>query len=189
MEMPSPSKMPFRCRREGGLRMTGRNSIAALLLLTSHAWAASGFNGVITKCADGDTVVVERSDHSIVKVRLAFVDCPEVKHRLRDKDQPGGQEALKYVKDNWQGKEVRVTPKGESYGRIVAEVVDAKTEKSMGLDLVSRGHAEVDQRFSKSKLLLDAESKAKAEGIGLWSSKTTPIHPWDWRKQQRVRGK
>ena len=164
---------------------------ALLAAFCSPAWGAppASFPATIVRASDADTVVCERSDHSLVRVRLFAVDSPEVKHRLRDKDQPGGQEALKYVQENWQGKEVTVTPKGESYGRIVAEVVDAKTEKSMGLDLVSRGHAEVDQRFSKSKLLLDAESKAKAEGIGLWSSKTTPIHPWDWRKQQRVRGK
>lgn len=164
---------------------------ALLAAFCSPAWGAppAYYPAVIVRVSDGDTFVCERGDNSRVKVRLFAVDAPEVRHRLRDKDQPGGQEALKYVKENWQGKEVTVTPKGESYGRIVAEVVDAKTEKSMGLDLVSRGHAEVDQRFSKSKLLLDAESKAKAEGIGLWSSKTTPIHPWDWRKQQRVRGK
>ena len=164
---------------------------ALLAAFCSPAWGAppASFPATIVRASDADTVVCERSDHSLVRVRLFAVDAPEVRHRLRDKDQPGGQEALKYVQENWQGKEVTVTPKGESYGRIVAEVVDAKTEKSMGLDLVSRGHAEVDQRFSKSKLLLDAESKAKAEGIGLWSSKTTPIHPWDWRKQQRVRGK
>lgn len=166
--------------------MTRLNLVAAFLLLTSQAIGASAFTGVITKCSDGDTAIIERADHSQVKVRLFAVDAPEVKHRPREVDQPGGQEALSYVKENWLGKEVVVSPKGESYGRIVAEVVDAKTEKSMGLDLVSRGHAEVDTRYSKSKLLLAAESKAKEEKLGIWKNES-PIHPWDWRK--RVRGK
>jgi hypothetical protein len=36
---------------------------------------------VIVKAVDADTVVVERADHSQVKVRLAFVDAPEISHR------------------------------------------------------------------------------------------------------------
>lgn len=160
---------------------------ALLAAFCSPAWGAppASYPAVIVRVSDGDTFVCERGDNSRVKVRLFAVDAPEVRHRLRDKDQPGGQEALKYVKENWQGKEVTVTPKGESYGRIVAEVVDAKTEKSMGLDLVSRGHAEVDTRYSKSKLLLDAQSKAQAERKGIWFGKSAPVHPWDWRKQQK----
>ena len=58
----------------------------------------------------------------------------------------------------------------------------------MGLDLVSHGWAEVDRRYSKSKLLLDAESKAKEEKLGIWANES-PVHPWDFRKRQRVRGK
>jgi endonuclease YncB( thermonuclease family) len=84
---------------------------------------------------------------------------------------------------------VTVTPKGESYGRVVAEIAtNEEKPKALGLELVSRGLAEVDQRYSKSKLLLNAESQAKKEKLGLWQS-ASPIHPWDWRKQQRVRDK
>lgn len=170
-----------------------RTPLFTLLLAAitaSLAWGAppAPFPCVIVRAADADTLVCEKSDHSQVKVRLFAIDCPEVAHKKREKDQPGGQEALAYVQKNWQGKEIIVTPKGQSYGRIVAEVVDAKTQQSLGLDLVSRGHAEVDQRYSKSKLLLAAESAAKEKRIGLWQNKS-PVHPWDWRKKQRARAK
>ena len=169
------------------------NTVTLLLVACSCAWGAppASYSAVIVRVSDADTFVCERSDHSQVKVRLFAVDAPEVKHRLREKDQPGGQEALKYARDNWQGKEVTVTPKGESYGRVVAEVTEKGTEKSIGLDLVAHGHAQVDQRYSKSKPLLAAESEARKEKRGLWKDgESGVIAPWDWRKQQRnVRGK
>jgi endonuclease YncB( thermonuclease family) len=145
---------------------------------------------VIVKAVDADTVVVERADHSQVKVRLAFVDAPEISHRPREVDQPGGQEALSYVKDNWLGKEVTVTVKGESYGRTVATIAtNEEKPKSMGLDLVAKGLAMVDERYSRNAALLDAQKKAQEQKLGIWKSGTQVEAPWDFRKRARTRGK
>ena len=51
----------------------------------------------------------------------------------------------------------------------MAEVTEKGTEKSIGLDLVAHGPLQVDQRYSKSKPLLAAESEArKRKKRGLW---------------------
>lgn len=167
-------------------------TIVLAAIAASLAWGAppAPFSASVVRVADADTLVCERSDHVLVKVRLHAVDAPEVKHRPREQDQPGGPEALAYVKKHWQGKEVTITPKGApSYGRIVGDIVDTKTQASLGIELVQKGHAQVDTRYSKSKLLLAAESQAKKEKLGIWSSATAPVPPWDWRKEQRERGR
>jgi endonuclease YncB( thermonuclease family) len=105
-------------------------------------------------------------------------------------DQPGGQEALSYVKDNWLGKEVTVTVKGESYGRTVATIAtNEEKPKSMGLDLVAKGLAMVDERYSRNAALLDAQKKAQEQKLGIWKSGTQVEAPWDFRKRARTRGK
>ena len=150
--------------------------------------AVSSFDAVVIRAADADTFVCDRDGHRAVKVRLFGVDAPEIKHRPREQDQPGGQAALAYVAKAWVGKEVTITPKGESYGRVVAEVVDAKTGESLALDVVEHGHAWVDRRYTRAQPLVAAEQKAREEKRGLWAE-SSPVAPWDWRKQQRMRGR
>ena len=146
----------------------------------------ASFSGELVRAADGDTFFVKRSDGSEVKVRLHNADAAEIAHNRREVDQPGGRDALAYVQKNWQGKTVTVDPKGESYGRIVADVTETASKKSLALDLVSAGLAAVDQRYGKPAALLAAEAEAKKEKRGIWKEDKV-IPPWDWRAQHRTR--
>ncbi len=176
--------------------MITRTSIAAFLavaLLVSVSAEARVrpvhapvvITGTISRAADGDTVFVKDAHGHETKVRLRYVDCPEVAHSPKETDQPGGQEALAYVLKNWQGKTVTATQHGVSYGRPIVDVVETSTGKNLGLDLVQVGLAQVDPRFHPPKAFLDAQAAAEEKRIGIWHDTPSPVPPWTWRKQQR----
>ncbi len=144
-------------------------------------------SGVITKAADGDTVFVKPEHGPEVKVRLHYADAPEVAHNTNEQDQPGGREALDYVKANWEGKHVTYTQHGVSYGRPIVDVVDKDTGKNLALDLVQLGLAEVDPRFHPPQAFKDAQAAALEKRLGVFKDTTTPVAPWDWRKQSRAK--
>jgi endonuclease YncB( thermonuclease family) len=50
----------------------------ALLLLLAARGAAESFSGEVVRVTDGDTISVMR-DGQAVKVRLANIDCPEMR--------------------------------------------------------------------------------------------------------------
>jgi micrococcal nuclease len=157
------------------------------LATSSVAKPPAPFTGEVCHVSDGDTIHVERGDYEVT-VRLRYVDAPEIAHNKRQKDQPGGREAATYLREKYEGKTVHVTPKGESYGRIVADV-ETDAGKDIALDLVRMGHAQLDQRYKPPKALRDAELAAKKRKAGIWAADTEPVAPWTWRKQQRERVK
>lgn len=167
-----------------------------LALLVAAAWSPPAlaeppagrpsFSATVVRFADADTLFVKRADGSEVKVRLHWADAPEIARRKREADQPGGREAIKFAADRWTGKAVTVTRRGESYGRMVADVSAGK--ESLGLTLVGEGHAQLDPRYKPPKDWLAAEAAAKKEKRGLWAAEK-PVAPWDWRARQRERGR
>lgn len=156
--------------------------LASLVASAAQAKAPADFTGVVVKVSDGDTLVVRRSDKSEVKVRLHIIDCPEVAHRRLEVGQVGGTDAVKAVEKKLLGKTVSVHPCGESYGRIVGDV--SESDSSVALWLVANGHAMVDARYKPTKQLIEAQAKAKADAVGIWSQ-PNPIPPWEWRKMTR----
>ncbi len=146
------------------------------------------FDGNVLRAVDADTLVVERPDGKPVKVRLRYVDAPEIAHAKRQQDQPVAKEAVGYVNRNWTGREVTVTPSGESYGRIVGTVTRQQNGKwiDLGATLVHYGLAWVDERYRPPKQLLEEQAAAKKHKIGVWRDES-PVPPWTWRKQVRER--
>lgn len=155
------------------------------LLLCSACVGKPPYDGTIARFSDGDTFVVERADGAQVKVRLHYADAPELAHNKRQRDQPGGREALAFAQKKWQGKTVTVTPKGESYGRIVADVEVKDTGEDCALALVSAGWASCDPRYHPPQPLRDAEARAVAHKLGAFAAKEKPTPPWEWRKTLR----
>jgi micrococcal nuclease len=155
----------------------------------AFAKAPQSFTGTVVKVSDGDTYIVKRSDGSEVKVRLHYADCPEVGHRKGEVDQPGGKEAVKFAEKNLLGKPVIVIKRGESYGRIVADMKLDTPELTEPFDvatmIVMSGHAQLDKRYKPTATLLDWEKNSKERKRGLWSADGTPIAPWEWRKLTR----
>lgn len=144
--------------------------------------------GTIQRFADGDTYWLVTDKGNSVKVREWVADAPELAKRKNHTDQPGSREALDYAAKNWQGKQVTVTVRGESYGRVVGETRAAGVPRTLGLDLVAGGHAQVypHARPRPPQSHLAAQAKAIQERVGIWHAdkdKVTP--PWEWRKTQR----
>ena len=148
---------------------------------------APPFTAIVVRFADADTFVARRSDGSEVKVRLHIVDAPELAHNARERDQPFGREALAYVNRYWLNDAVVVTPRSESYGRIVADVGrPGRDAFSLQYSLVRLGYAWCDPRFKPTKSLVESQEKAKAGRNGVWSE-AEPMPPWEWRKIERER--
>jgi micrococcal nuclease len=47
--------------------------------------------------------------------------------------------------------------------------------------MVAEGHAWVYRQYSQDERLIEIETAAREDGIGLWNRNDT-IPPWDWRK-------
>lgn len=102
--------------------------------------------------ADGDTIYVKLRDGTKDKIRLVGIDTPEVKHGKRGKDEPGGQEAKKFVMERCLEKMVFLDIDDESpidyYGRTLALVYPANTSykvprNSLNAVLLRKGYAKV----------------------------------------------
>lgn len=113
---------------------------------------------------DGDTLVVSVQGEK-QWVRIANIDAPEA-------NQPGGPEAKAALQRLLTG-QLYIKNVGRSYHRTVAEVRSGGVNVAQAL--VRSGHA-----WGRSKRLKEAEAKACAEDIGIWSD-ADPTPPWQWR--------
>lgn len=101
---------------------------------------------------DGDTIWVKLKNGTKDKIRFVGINTPEIKHRKRGRDEPGGQEAKKFVMDRCLGKTVFLDIDDESpidyYGRTLALVYTADTSykitrNSLNAVLLRKGYADV----------------------------------------------
>lgn len=170
--------------------------LAACVAFFPTAWALAAppppFEGRISAVSDADTVTVERGDKSRVKVRVRWIDAPEVAHNKNQTDQPDGQAATGYVISAWYGRQVHVKPTGVSYGRLVGNITlkewtQDKYEPAVGdfaTDLVGGGWAMLDPRYKPPEILRLNQSLAKENKRGIWRG-AEPIPPWTWRAMTR----
>ncbi|MCB9858790.1 MAG: thermonuclease family protein [Phycisphaerales bacterium] len=129
----------------------------------------------MTRVVDGDTIVVVGRDEIEQTVRLAEIDAPE-------KDQPSGQEATQFVQGLLEGKIVQLENVGrEKFGRILAQVY--LDSRRIDIEIVQNGWEWVYPN-SDSRVLRDAEARARSQETGLWGS-DSPMPPWEWRKGGR----
>lgn len=132
-----------------------------------------GWIGRVEKVIDGDTVWIRRGDVT-TKFRLHAADAPE-------HDQPFGPEAKDWIAREIIGSDVRVVEGTKSYDRIVADVYLGR--RWINKELIERGYAMLDRRYSHDKELIAAEADAKAARRGLWAD-PSPEEPWLYRKQK-----
>ena len=69
----------------------------------------------------------------------------------------------------------------DKYGHTLSDVFLGGTR--VNLEMVKGGRAWVYRAFTKDKDLLNAEQKAWANRVGVWSD-TNPTPSWEFRKQQ-----
>ena len=134
--------------------------------------------GKVIAVHDGDTISIEilvpDSEPYIIRVRLAFIDAPEL-------DQDFGAAAMAAMSEMVLGKEVSVYVEAvDCFGRAigVAKVIDGPDDVSE--EMIKKGLAWVFRRYKHPTGFLYLEDDAAIHAEGLWS-KPNPIPPWDWR--------
>ncbi|MDO5969676.1 thermonuclease family protein [Flavivirga aquimarina] len=152
-----------------------------ILLLIPFIVLSQTISGKAVAITDGDTFKLLTKDSTLIKVRLANIDCPE-------KKQPFSAKAKQFVSDAIFGKivEVRVLKK-DRYGRYISNVIYNDTI-SLNYELVKQGLAWHYVKYSKDKNLQSLEDKAKADKVGLWQDKNA-IAPWEWRDHKKKKVK
>lgn len=149
-----------------------------LLLITITAYSQT-LTGKVVDIMDGDTFKLLTQDSTLVKVRLANIDCPE-------KKQPYSNKAKQFVSEAIFGKTISINVlKKDRYRRAIAEVFYSDSI-NLNQKLVSNGLAWHYVKYSKDTILQSLENSARKEKIGLWND-SNPIAPWDWRDSKKKR--
>lgn len=150
-----------------------------LLILLLVCFPAYAFDGLVTHVIDGDTIRVNNERGEPEKIRIHYIDAPELKS-TKYPYQDHGAESKTSLMQLCSGKIATINPRGTSYDRTVADV------KCQDVDVaafqVQWGYAWAYTNAPKriKRLQIDAQGKR----IGLWS-KDNPIKPWEWRKGAR----
>jgi len=137
-----------------------------LLFLAQAAWAGEA------EVISGDTIALEGET-----IRLSGVEAPTPARSCarNGAPYPCGREAASALADLLSGATVECegleTPR---FGTLIVATCWANGV-NLGRELVRRGWARVDQRYS-SRYLLD-EEQARQAGRGFWSTEFEP--PWD----------
>ncbi len=162
-----------------------------IFLFCATVAQAAGFKGKVVGVTDGDTITVvveHRTQKESVRVRLWGIDAPEVK-------QPFGRQAKEalaaYVLDKMV--EVWVMDfEGERLAVGRAFISSGGVRESINEEMVRRGHAWHDRKFTNTGKSADnlekAEAEARAAKRGLWSE-PNPVPPWEWRRNESGKGK
>jgi endonuclease YncB( thermonuclease family) len=133
--------------------------------------------GRVIAIKDGDTIDI-LFDGKPLTIRLAHVDCPELKKR-----QPYGQAAKKFTSDMCFGQIVTAINEGkfDRYKRLISVVLNEKNE-NINKELLKAGLAWHFKKYSSDLSYANLELNARENKIGIWSDKNV-IAPWNWRKQ------
>ena len=153
-----------------------------LLLVNTALGQDSVVRGRCVGCHDGDSLTLLTPQHSQIKVRLAFLDAPEL-------GQPFGYRAKQAMSNLVFGKKIVVRLHTiDQYGRLVAVVfVDGL---DVGLQMLRQGLAWRYARYRPEATAdiqasyRQAETEAREQRRGLWSD-PGPIEPWLYRRAAR----
>ena len=137
--------------------------------------------GKVVAITDGDTFKLLKEDSTLIRVRVANIDCPERK-------QPFSKRAKQFTSDAIFGKSVTLEVlKKDRYRRLISNVIYDDT-LILSQELIKKGLAWHYLKYSKDSLLQSLHDTAKANKIGLWQDENV-IAPWDWRdvKKRKVK--
>ena len=153
-----------------------------LFVICIYAHASDGkVIGNLNRVVDGDTIHLKTKANNSIKVRLAFIDAPEL-------NQPFGKDAKAFLK-KIEGQDVAIDVKSKDrYGRYVAVLFHQNAD--INLLMIENGYAWVYTKYLKYASIqmrnkyLHAQLLAKESQLGLWQTKDF-IAPWKWRKHSR----
>lgn len=148
-----------------------------VLVVTTFWCHSQTLTGKVVGIMDGDTFKMLTADSTLVKVRLANIDCPE-------KKQPYSARAKAFTSTAVFGKTVTINiVKKDRYKRYISNVI-YNDSLSLCHELVRHGLAWHFVKYSKDKRLQQLEEKARAKRVGLWQD-ANPIAPWEWRSAKK----
>ena len=151
--------------------------IFILVFFISFSCFSQSIIGKVVGIMDGDTFKLLTADSTLIRVRLANIDCPEKKQAYSAK-------ATEFTSKAIFGKMVIVNVQSKDrYRRYIANVI---YDDSLSLchELAKNGLAWHYVKFSKDKTLQQMEDKARKSKIGLWQD-SKPVAPWEWRESQK----
>ena len=156
-------------------------SVILLLFISSLLVPSTIITGKVVAITDGDTFKLLTNDSTLIKVRVANIDCPERK-------QPFSNKAKQFTSDAIFGKKVTIDElKKDRYGRSIANVF---YDDSLNLseELLKHGLAWHYVKYSKDSIFQCLEDKAKLNKLGLWQDPNA-IPPWEWRANKKKKKK
>ena len=147
----------------------------AFSLCISKAYSYQNNTYFVTAVHDGDTISVLDKNNKLARIRLLFIDAPEL-------DQPYGYNSKKALSDLIFNRIISANcPQIDSYGRQLCEI--HLNGININEALLTNGHAWVYRYFSRNLELIRLEDKAKQNRVGLWALQGDQIiPPWIWRK-------
>ena len=123
---------------------------------------------------DGDTITISDTLKKVHKIRLLFIDTPELK-------QPHGKQAKAFLSNLILNKQVTITwTKRDRYKRVLGVVTIGAI--NCNEKMLRAGLAWHYRKYSKDKRLQSLEDKARAAKKGLWQD-SKAIAPWEWRRR------
>lgn len=153
-----------------------------------RASAKSGrsYTGTVSKVYDGDTLHVIDGDGAKHKIRMAYIDAPEMK-------QAYGTHSRDNLRAAAEGRKVSVRVfDTDRYQREVAQVSVGKTDLNLmqvqdGAAWHYKSYAKEQQDKADFADYADAQIQAERERKGLWKAKN-PQAPWAYRRAGRNGG-
>jgi endonuclease YncB( thermonuclease family) len=152
------------------------------LLLATHTLAQDVIHGRCVAVSDGDTIKVLATGRELLRIRVAWIDCPEL-------GQAFGRRAKQFMGALVFGKDVELRPHAiDRYGRSVAMVfVDGR---DVGLELIKQGLAWAYEHYLPEASpeiqaqYTAAETAARVSRRGLWVDGSSAVPPWEWRREK-----
>jgi len=135
------------------------------------------YEAIVLKVIDGDTIYI-KSDNGRKKVRLRYIDAPEIK-------QPYGDMARIFLDNELDDKRITVNSDyKDRYGRDIGDIFVYNKNEAIYINakLIKSGNAWVYKTYRKNTYLMNLENIAKDNKLGLWKDKS-PIKPWEYRKK------
>ena len=169
--------------------MTGRAAILTLvcglclLWLAGPAVAEEWVSGRVVSVSDGDTAVIDTTNHEVLRVRFYGVDAPESANEHWPA-QPYAAEATAFMRTLIGNKAVRVRLTGaRTYRREVGEIFVA--ERSASQALLAAGLGWWYRKFAPhDRELARLERQARRQRVGLWQDEGREP-PWRYRARYR----